>query len=491
MVRWSDLRIDGVDIHEVLYTGPLVYLCVFLYVQSQCELESPPLTSVEVTHVSTGPIVTLSTGMSSAAGLNKVFRLVRNGDLDDLNAFFSTDDTIDVNQVNQDTKLTPLMLACNRPSVNLDIIELLIVKGAEVDYQYNGGYSALMKAVEDVKVEVVKCLIKHGAQVDLKDSRGKSVLSVGCKKGNVEIVKVLLEVEGVQDELISGGMSSGSINGIMNISTQLCPFNTAIEQKHIELVKWLLDSYMVTDIPVGALFSAIKSQCSEMVQLLLDHGGTAQVNPTADGETSALMLASYHGNSEIVKMLLEKGAKVNLHNENEVFALTLAAGQGNVEVVKELLERRADVNLKGKGGSTALLSVLSPDDHVVHQQSKIAIVELLLEYGADVKVQDDDKHSPIHEAIIKKSAEIVKLLLDKDKVIINQQDQFGCYPLKRAIKYLPDIVQLLLDRGADPNQDDGGETPLMSSVYDVNIAKMLIASEANVNLQSNNGGYVC
>ena len=27
MVRWSDLR-DGVDIHEVLYTGPLVYLCV-------------------------------------------------------------------------------------------------------------------------------------------------------------------------------------------------------------------------------------------------------------------------------------------------------------------------------------------------------------------------------------------------------------------------------------------------------------------------------
>ena len=34
MVRWSDLR-DGVDIHEVLYTGPLVYLCVLLYVQGE------------------------------------------------------------------------------------------------------------------------------------------------------------------------------------------------------------------------------------------------------------------------------------------------------------------------------------------------------------------------------------------------------------------------------------------------------------------------
>ena len=421
-----------------------------------------------------------------SSSLNKVFRLVRNGDLDGLKAFFSTDDTIDLNQVNPSTELTPLMVACNRPSVNLDIIELLIVKGAEVDYQYEGGYSALMKAVEDGKVEIVKCLIKHGAQVDLKDNCRMSVLNVGCKKGNVKVIKALLEVEGIQDKLISGEVCNCSLLD-MYYSTFLCPFNTAIEHKHIELVKWLLDSYMDTDIPVGALFSAIMSQSSEMVQLLLDHGGTTQVHPTADGETSALMLASNHRNSEIVKMLLEKGAKVDLHNESKVFALMLAARQGNVEVVKELLERGADVNLKGKRGSTALLSVLSADGRIVPQQSKIAIVKLLLEYGADVKVQDDDNWSPIHEAISKKSAEIVKLLLDKDKEIINQQDQFGCYPLKRAITILPDIVQLLLDRGADPNQDDGGETPLMSSVYDVNIAKMLIACGANVNLQSNNG----
>ena len=57
MVRWSDLR-DGVDIHEVLYTGPLVYLCVFLYVYraSVNYIESPSLTSIEATHVSTGSL---------------------------------------------------------------------------------------------------------------------------------------------------------------------------------------------------------------------------------------------------------------------------------------------------------------------------------------------------------------------------------------------------------------------------------------------------
>ena len=49
-------------------------------------------------------------------------------------------------------------------------------------------------------------------------------------------------------------------------------------------------------------------------------------------------------------------------------------------------------------------------------------MKLLLEHGADVKVQNDHKGPPIHEAISKKSAEIVKLLLAKDKEILNQQD---------------------------------------------------------------------
>ena len=222
-----------------------------------------------------------------------------------------------------------------------------------------------------------------------------------------------------------------------------------------------------------------------MVQLLLDHG--AQVNPTADGETSALMLASGIRNGEIVKMLLERGAKVDLHNESKAFALMLAARRGNVEVVKELLERGADVNLKGKGGSTALLSVLLDMEWGIPQQSIVDIVKLLLEYGADVKVRDDDNRTTIHAAIITKSAEIVKLLLDKDKDLVNQD---GSMDLHNALMFgSPDIVQILLDAGADPNSESYGKTPLMSSVLNINTAKMLIDSGANVDAQDNEGGY--
>ena len=63
--------------------------------------------------------------------------------------------------------------------------------------------------------------------------------------------------------------------------------------------------------------------------------------------------------------------------------------------------------------------------------------------------------------------------------------------MKKAINCSSDnnIVQLLLDAGADPNQNYDVNTPLMSSVYHVNTVKILIDSGADVNLQDNNGRY--
>ena len=174
-----------------------------------------------------------------------------------------------------------------------------------------------MKATEDGNVEAVKCLIKHGAQVDLKNENRKSALEFGCVNGNVEVVKILLEVEGVK------GLSSGDIQHFVSSA-----FSAAVNHNHTKLVKWFLESGTVTDIPYDTLFMAIYHQNSELTQLLLDHG--AQLNRKDD------------------------------------LGIMLAASEGNVEVVKELLERGADVNLKGKGGSTALLSVLSVDNHMLY-----------------------------------------------------------------------------------------------------------------------------
>ena len=373
----------------------------------------------------------------------KLFRLVRNGDVNGLGTFLSTSDLVDLNYENKRTHLTPLMVACNCPNSNLPVIDLLIEKGAEVDYQTNHGYSALMKAVENGNVEAVKCLIKHGAQVDLEDNRGNSALEFGCEKGNVEVVKVLLEVEGVE------GLSSGDMQHSVHSS-----FNTAVEHNRTKLVKWFLESGTVINIPVSALFFAIDNQSIKMVQLLLDHG-----------------------------------AQVSLQNERKVSALMLAVSKGNVEVVKELLERGADVNLKGEGGSTALLSVISAKDDVVLQQSKIAIVKLLLDYGAHVDVRDNKGYTPLSCAIIRRSAEIVKLFIDNIKDLVYHINKGHLLVVLSEVIYSsPDVLKLLLDAGADPNITFASDTPLLSvNDHDIDAAKMLIDYGANVNQRNGSG----
>ena len=97
------------------------------------------------------------------------------------------------------------------------------------------------------------------------------------------------------------------------------------------------------------------------VQAVLTDG--ADINATEVREDSgvfvrgltALMMASANGHTEIVKLLLGKGAEVNVKNTDDgVTALFMASANGHTEIVKLLLDKGADVNVKNIYGITAL-----------------------------------------------------------------------------------------------------------------------------------------
>jgi len=67
------------------------------------------------------------------------------------------------------------------------------------------------------------------------------------------------------------------------------------------------------------------------------------------------MMASQNGYAELVRLLLGKGADINVKSNEGITALWAAAHEGNIEVVKLLLEKGADVNAKRTSdGQTAL-----------------------------------------------------------------------------------------------------------------------------------------
>ena len=103
------------------------------------------------------------------------------------------------------------------------------------------------------------------------------------------------------------------------------------------------------------LIQAAKDGNLLAVKTALSEG--AAPNAKDEGGVPVLMWAANNGHTEVVKLLLEKDADVNVKETTTgCTALFMAAQEGHPEVVKLLLEKGADANVKANNGTTALIT---------------------------------------------------------------------------------------------------------------------------------------
>ena len=95
----------------------------------------------------------------------------------------------------------------------------------------------------------------------------------------------------------------------------------------------------------------------ELIKNLIQHSWLEDVNVQSKNGSTALILASEWGHTEIVRMLLERPEiDVNLQNSGGSTALMKALWYGRTEIVRTLLKRpEIDVNLQNERGMTALM----------------------------------------------------------------------------------------------------------------------------------------
>ena len=121
--------------------------------------------------------------------------------------------------------------------------------------------------------------------------------------------------------------------------------------------------------------------------------------------STPLLEAANNGHTEIVQVLLDRGAKPNISNEYGYNPLQIAASRGYKEVVRLLIGGGANPNTVGEGKSTPL--------HGAAAEGHKDVVQMLLDEEADLNVEDKGGYTPFYMAFEHDHKDVEQLLLEK------------------------------------------------------------------------------
>jgi hypothetical protein len=136
------------------------------------------------------------------------------------------------------------------------------------------------------------------------------------------------------------------------------------------------------------LAAALHDNAESVVQLLLTYHADLDVRTSPNSyEETALMIAIKSARLNVVQVLLENGADLNVRDRLGNTALHHAAFQGMATIVRLLVKKGVYVNEIGHDGRTAL--------HVAAQRGNEVVVKILKEAGANLKMTDEEKKTAL------------------------------------------------------------------------------------------------
>ena len=263
--------------------------------------------------------------------------------------------------------------------------------------------------------------------------------------------------------------------------------NVALNGSAAELKKLLDESSggLKPDVRTKAGTTALMLAARDIdkVRLLIERG--ANVNARASTGVTALMVAAkYHGNSETVRLLLQKGARPNADNGVEVrynaTALFHAVAAGDIESAGTLLD--AGARMSDKTNVIGVFKVTPFFFSILGGNSNL--VKYLVTRGADPNELDDDRISVLQWATLNNHVEVLDLLL-AGGAKVNHVDNYGMTPLLYAASvYYGDteIMRKLVAAGADLSvKNKQGQSPveLARSYGHQSMADLLAAKSAS------------
>jgi ankyrin repeat protein len=226
-------------------------------------------------------------------------------------------------------------------------INKLVQAGASLAARNRDGDTPVAVAAKAGRKSFVADLLQRGAKVEDKDVNGATPLLLAERAGRRDVALQLLDA--------GADANAADLHGET-------PLIVAAFNGDAILIEQLLarkaDPAVADSTGKTAIVYAAARGAERGVQLLLDSG--VGVNQTYDADLTALMWAAGHADNasdseslQTVRLLLERGAKVDERDDRGRTPLMIAAALNHIGIARTLIAAGADKSLRDHGGKSA------------------------------------------------------------------------------------------------------------------------------------------
>uniref|UniRef100_A0A8B9JUX8 non-specific serine/threonine protein kinase n=1 Tax=Astyanax mexicanus TaxID=7994 RepID=A0A8B9JUX8_ASTMX len=298
----------------------------------------------------------------------------------------------DINQPNKHGT-PPLLIAAG--CGNVQIIDVLMKKGAEIQALDKSGANAIYYASRHGHVETLKYLHEKKCPLDVQDKSGETALHVAARYGNVDVVQYLCSIHAnpdLTDREQETPLHCAAWHGYSPVARALCEAGCDVNARNRE--------------GESPLLTASARGFRDIVECLLEHG--ADMDSTDKDGHIALHLAVRRCQIEVVKCLLSHHCYVDHQDRHGNTPLHIACKDGNLPVISLLSTAKANLDIPNKFGRTAL--------HVAASNGGVEVVRHLCVAGANTEAITNDGKTAEDLATAEQQEHIAVLLakLKKD-----------------------------------------------------------------------------
>ena len=402
---------------------------------------------------------------------------------------------------------------------DLEVIEQHIADGADIN-ALHFEMPPLTWAAMMGQTEAAELLLQHGADINGRNRDNNTALHLAVFLGHAETAELLLKSGADVNVKNNDGATSVDMLGVPWEMTRLLtkPMGIELEREKVEAGKAKIRTIFSVDAKIGAeilpntesnskdLWAAASTGDLQAIKRYIEEGG--DVNALDGGfKLSAMSWAALHGQPEVVQLLVENGAEVDIKSGDGATPLHSAAFFGRTDVAKLLLENGADPQTRNNDGATPV-DVLSVDWETTAFIGGLVGVDTGKEEIAAMKIGRDEVaklfgvKGTFNDASASRAQNLSIAAFTGDLAAMKQALADGADPNTKdpqsgstllataALMGHTEVVALLLEHGADVNvkSRDGG-TALHAAAFlgRAEIVKLLLDKGADTTLRNNIG----